>query len=124
MLKGGKGAIVNIASILGKVAFAGAPAYTAAKHGVVGLTETAALDYATQGIRINAVCPGFINTPMVSGAGMGPGTDAYNAIAGLHAMKRFGNPQEIAEAVVWLCSDTASFVTGTSLVVDGGYTAM
>jgi len=119
--QGHGGAIVNIASILGLVGFANAPAYVAAKHGVLGLTKTAAIEHAKMGIRINAICPGFIYTPMLIGAGMTEGTDAYNAIAGLHPMGRMGTPAEVATAVVWLCSDEASFVTGTALRVDGGY---
>jgi NAD(P)-dependent dehydrogenase (short-subunit alcohol dehydrogenase family) len=123
MLKQGKGAIVNMASILGKVGFATAPAYVAAKHGVIGLTQTAALEYATQNIRVNAVCPGFIYTPLLEKAGMQSGTEQHAAISNLHPMKRMGTSEEIAEAVIWLCSDAASFITGHALMVDGGYTA-
>ena len=123
LLKAGGGAIVNTASILGVVGSASSAAYTAAKHGVIGLTQTAALEYATQGIRINAVAPGYIYTPLLEGAGMTEGSDIYKYISGLHAMKRMGTPAEIAEAVIWLFSDKASFVTGTALLVDGGYTA-
>jgi NAD(P)-dependent dehydrogenase (short-subunit alcohol dehydrogenase family) len=123
ILKAGGGAIVNTASILGTVAFANSAAYVAAKHGVVGLTQTAALEYATQGIRINSIGPGFIYTPLVSSAGFTEGSDVYNYIAGLHPMKRFGRPEEIGEAIVWLCSEKASFVTGHQMLVDGGYTA-
>lgn len=123
MLKSGGGAIVNMASILGQVGFANAAAYTSAKHGVVGLTKVAAIEYATQGIRTNAVCPGFISTPMLERSGMTVGTPMYDAVAGLHPMKRLGTPEEIAQAVVWLCSDAASFITGEALLVDGGYVA-
>jgi NAD(P)-dependent dehydrogenase (short-subunit alcohol dehydrogenase family) len=125
MLKQGKGAIVNMASILGVVGFATAGAYTAAKHGLIGLTQVTALEYAAQGIRVNAVCPGFIETPMVMQRGIEAGThpEAYQQLAGLHPIKRLGKPEEIAEAVVWLCSDASSFVTGIALLVDGGYTA-
>lgn len=123
MLKSGGGAIVNIASILGQVGFANAVAYTSAKHGVVGLTKVAAMEYATQGIRVNAVCPAFIYTPMLERAGMTKGSAMYDAVSAMHPMKRMGTPEEIAEAVVWLCSDGASFVTGESLLVDGGYVA-
>lgn len=125
MLKQGGGAIVNMASILGVVGFATAGAYTAAKHGLVGLTRVAALEYATQGIRVNAVCPGFIETPMVMERGLAAGShpEVYQQIAALHPMKRLGTPEEIAAAAVWLCSDAASFITGHTLLVDGGYTA-
>jgi NAD(P)-dependent dehydrogenase (short-subunit alcohol dehydrogenase family) len=123
MVKQGGGAIVNIASILGQVGFANAPAYVAAKHGVLGLTKTAALEYATQGIRINAICPGFIYTPMLEKGGIKEGTQMYDMIAGMHAQKRLGNVEEVAGAVVWLCSNQASFITGSALVVDGGYLA-
>ncbi|MBO8140836.1 MAG: SDR family oxidoreductase [Firmicutes bacterium] len=123
MLGRGGGVIVNTASILGLVGFANAPAYTAAKHGVVGLTKAAAQEYATKGIRVNAVCPGFIETPMVMERGVQAGKDraAYDQIASLHPMNRLGKPEEIAQAVLWLCSDAASFVTGHTLTVDGGY---
>ncbi len=125
MLKQGAGVIVNMASILGVVGFATAGAYTAAKHGLIGLTQVAALEYATQGIRVNAVCPGFIETPMVMERGLAAGShsEVYQQIARLHPMKRLGKPEEIAAAVVWLCSEAASFVTGHTLIVDGGYTA-
>lgn len=123
MLDTGGGAIVNVASILGKVGFSNAPAYVSAKHGVVGLTKSAAMEYATQGVRINVVCPGFIYTPMLENAGMAKGTEMYNYIASLHPMQRMGTPREVADMIVWTCSDEASFVTGTSLLVDGGYTA-
>jgi NAD(P)-dependent dehydrogenase (short-subunit alcohol dehydrogenase family) len=117
------GAIVNIASVLGLVGFAGAAAYVAAKHGVIGLTKTAALEYAARGIRVNAVCPGFVATPMLDRVGVTGDPERQAAITGLHAMGRLGRPEEIAGAVLYLCSDAASFVTGESLVVDGGYTA-
>lgn len=123
MLRSGGGAIVNNASILGLVGFANAPAYCAAKHGVLGLTKAAAQEYATQGIRINAVCPGFIETPMVMERGVqaGQNREMYGELAALHPVQRLGTSEEIAAAVVWLCSDEASFVTGHPLAVDGGY---
>lgn len=121
MLKQGAGAIVNMSSILGSVAFANSSAYVAAKHGIIGLTQTATLEYAAQGIRVNAICPGFIATPMLDHAGMTQGSDLYQMLVNLHPIKRLGKPEEVAEAAVWLCSDAASFVNGASLFVDGGY---
>lgn len=117
------GSIINISSILGKVGFANAPAYTAAKHGLIGLTEAAALEYSSRGIRINAVCPGFIETPMLQRAGITSDEETKQQIIGLHPIGRLGTAEEVAEAVVWLASDKASFVSGHSLLVDGGYTA-
>jgi NAD(P)-dependent dehydrogenase (short-subunit alcohol dehydrogenase family) len=121
MLKGGGGAIVNIASILGQVGLVTAPGYAAAKHGVVGLTKSAALEYATEGIRINAVGPGWIKTPLT--APRMQNTEEINRIAALHPLGRLGLPQEVAELVIWLSSDRASFVTGAYYPVDGGYLA-
>lgn len=123
MVRQGNGVIVNMASILGKVGFATAPAYVAAKHGLIGLTQTAALEYATKNIRVNAVCPGFIYTPLLEKAGMQAGSEMHTQISNLHPMKRMGTSEEVAGAVTWLCSDAASFVTGHALMVDGGYTA-
>jgi NAD(P)-dependent dehydrogenase (short-subunit alcohol dehydrogenase family) len=122
MLKqGGGGAIVNMASIAGLVGSAGAAAYVASKHGVVGLTKSAALETARSGIRINAVCPAVIETPMGKRLF---GTPAVRKnLLGFHPIGRFGRPTEIAEAVVWMCSDRASFMTGQSLVLDGGFLA-
>jgi NAD(P)-dependent dehydrogenase (short-subunit alcohol dehydrogenase family) len=122
MVAGGGGAIVNTASIAGIVGFQGLVAYTASKFGVNGITKVAALEYAAAGVRVNSVCPGVIQTPMIDrlvadnpemGAGLVAGTP----------MGRLGLPGEIAEAVVWLCSDRASFVTGHNMVVDGAFSA-
>jgi NAD(P)-dependent dehydrogenase (short-subunit alcohol dehydrogenase family) len=90
---------------------------------VLGPAKTAAIEYATRNIRINAVCPAFIYTPMLEKVGMTQGTDMYNYIASLHPMKRMGKPEEVADIVLWLCSEGASFVTGSSYLVDGGYVA-
>jgi NAD(P)-dependent dehydrogenase (short-subunit alcohol dehydrogenase family) len=122
MLKQGGGAIVNTASVAGLVGFSGLPAYVAAKHGVNGLTKTAALEYAKAGIRVNAVCPGVIKTPMVDRL-FSSQPHAGEAIAALEPVGRLGKPEEIGEAVVWLCSDAASFVTGLPMAVDGGLVA-
>jgi NAD(P)-dependent dehydrogenase (short-subunit alcohol dehydrogenase family) len=123
MLKQGVGAIVNIASVGGLVGSAmGASAYFASKHGVIGLTRSAALEYAQRGIRINAVCPGITRTPMVAST-RGAGAEVERQLTANYPMKRMGEPEEVAEAVVWLCSDAASFVTGHALVVDGGFLA-
>jgi len=119
MLKNGGGSIINMASILGSVGFAGASAYVAAKHGVVGLTKTAALDHSVQGIRVNAIGPAFIRTPMIEHLEADPAVKA-NLIAA-HAIGRLGEPKEIAELATWLASDKSSFVTGAYYPVDGGY---
>ena len=120
MLASGGGSIVNIASILGKVGTKNAAGYVAAKHGVIGLTETAALDYADQKIRINAVGPGYILTPLLTNT-LDEAT--MKGLAGLHPMGRLGTASEVAEMVLWLNSDKASFVTGAYYNVDGGYLA-
>jgi len=122
MLKQGGGAIVNTASVAGLVGFQGIPAYVASKHGVNGLTKTAALEYAKSGIRINSVCPGVIHTPMVERF-FRANPQASEAMSALEPVGRLGKPEEIAEAVVWLCSDAASFVTGLPMAVDGALTA-
>jgi NAD(P)-dependent dehydrogenase (short-subunit alcohol dehydrogenase family) len=120
MLKNGGGSIVNMASILGKVGFPMSSAYASAKHGVIGLTETAACEYATQGIRVNAVGPGFIRTPLLD---KNLSVEQLQGIAAMHPMQRLGTAQEVAELVLWLASDKASFVTGSYYNVDGGYLA-
>ncbi len=119
MLKGGGGSIVNTASVDGLVGLAAVGPYVAAKHGVVGLTKTAALDYATQNIRVNCICPGTIRTELVQ-SWIDKYPEAEEAWTKLAPMERMGDPKEIAEAAVWLCSDKSSFVTGHPLVVDGG----
>jgi NAD(P)-dependent dehydrogenase (short-subunit alcohol dehydrogenase family) len=119
--QGGGGAIVNMASITGLIGSAGAAAYSASKHGVIGLTKTAALENAKSGIRINAVCPGVIETAMGERLFGAPAVHKY--VLGCHPIGRFGRPAEIAEAVVWMCSDRASFMTGQSVVLDGGFLA-
>lgn len=118
MLSNG-GSIVNMASILGQVGFANAAGYVAAKHGVVGLTQTAAIEYAARGIRINAVGPGFIDTPLLSAAGMDD--KVKQQIASLHPIGRLGKAEEVAELVLWLSTTKASFVNGAYYPVDGAY---
>lgn len=122
MQKGGGGAIVNTASVTGLVGWRGAPAYSASKHAVIGLTRSTALECSRQGIRVNAVCPGVIETPM--GARVlqeNPG--AREIITARHPMQRLGAPEEVARAVVWLLSDASSFTTGHALTMDGGLVA-
>ena len=121
MLHQGGGVIVNTASVAGLIGGRGLAAYVASKHGVVGLTKTAALEYAQQGIRVNCVCPGVIQTPMTE-RGLSNAERRARIIAS-EPMGRVGTPEEIAEAVVWLCSDAASFVTGHTMTVDGGHVA-
>jgi NAD(P)-dependent dehydrogenase (short-subunit alcohol dehydrogenase family) len=121
MAAAGRGAIVNTASVLGLVGSPGYSAYIASKHGVAGLTKTAALEYGQANIRVNAVCPGFIRTAMVA-----PIFENERMLKGWlrsQALRRPGEPEEIAAAVVWLCSDAASFVTGHMMTIDGGQTA-
>src|SRR3984893_16429173 len=120
MLAQGGGAIVNTGAIAGLIALQTSSAYVAAKHGVLGLTKTAALEYADANIRVNAVCPGFIKTRMTEDTMQRRG----DAILGQVPFKRMGNPEEIAEMVVWLCSERASYVSGAAYNVDGGWMAM
>jgi NAD(P)-dependent dehydrogenase (short-subunit alcohol dehydrogenase family) len=120
MLESGGGAIVNVASILGSVGFANAPAYVAAKHGVVGLTKNAAIEYATQNIRVVSVGPGFIKTPLLD---KNLDEETMKVIAGMHPVQRMGTPDEVANLITYLVSDEASFLTGGYYLVDGGYTA-
>ncbi len=119
MLQQGSGAIVNTSSSGGLIGAERFPAYVASKHGVVGLTKTAALEYAKSGIRVNTVCPGVIETSMVERV-TGNSSDVLKKMIAAEPMGRSGQPEEIAEAVVWLCSDAASFVTGHAMAVDGG----
>ncbi len=121
MLKQGGGSIVNMASILGQVGFPNSSAYVSSKHGMIGLTKSAALEYASLGIRVNAICPAFVETPMIEQGGITPGSAFYDLIRNLHPIKRLGHPEEIASVVTFLCSPDASFITGDSILVDGGY---
>jgi NAD(P)-dependent dehydrogenase (short-subunit alcohol dehydrogenase family) len=121
ILKQGGGAIVNTSSGAGVIGIKGSPAYTAAKHGVIGLTRAAALDYAAQKIRVNAVCPGYIDTPMM-GRFTGGTPEGRAKVVAEEPVGRMGTPEEIAAAVLWLCSDAAAFVIGHALVIDGGQT--
>lgn len=122
MQKQGSGAIVNNSSILGQVGFANAAGYVAAKHGIIGLTQNAALEYSSKGIRINAVGPAFINTPLLTEAGMDDNVKK-TVLVPMHPIGRLGESKEVAELVVWLSSDKASFVTGSYYAIDGGYLA-
>lgn len=121
ILNSGGGVIVNMASILGRVAFANSPAYVTSKHGVVGLTQNAAVEYGQKGIRVNAVGPGFIRTPMITEIIEDQTT--RDMLVALHPIGRLGEPEEVAELVVWLSSDKASFITGAYYPIDGGYLA-
>jgi NAD(P)-dependent dehydrogenase (short-subunit alcohol dehydrogenase family) len=119
--QGNGGAIVNMASVAGLMGLAGAATYSASKYGVIGLTKSAALETARSGIRVNVVCPAVIETPMADRAYRDPAVNKF--VLGLHPMGRFGRPEEISEAVLWMSSDRASFMTGQSLVLDGGLLA-
>lgn len=120
MLESGGGAVVNTASVAGLVGWRGSATYSASKHGVIGLTKSAALEYAKQGVRVNAVCPGVIDTPMGAPATQSQGA-VHDALLARHPIGRFGRAEEVAAAVVWLCSAASSFTTGLALTVDGGY---
>ena len=122
MLERGGGSIINCSSVAGLVGFSGIPAYTASKHGIVGLTKTAALEYAELGIRVNAVCPGVIDTAMIERF-TGHQAEAEAALVASEPVGRLGLPSEIADAVVWLSSSRSSFVTGQAIAVDGGFIA-
>jgi NAD(P)-dependent dehydrogenase (short-subunit alcohol dehydrogenase family) len=122
MVRQGGGSIVNCSSVAGVVGFPGVSAYSASKHGMLGLTKTAALEYATEGVRVNAVCPGIIRTAMIERFTGGSAEAEQQLVAG-EPVGRMGTPEEVASAVLWLCSDGASFVTGHSLTVDGGFLA-
>jgi len=121
ILKQGGGAIVNTSSGAGVIGIKGSPAYTAAKHGVIGLTRAAALDYASQNIRVNAVCPGYIDTPMMDRF-TGGTPEGRAKVISEEPIGRMGRPEEIASTVIWLCSDASGFVVGSAIVVDGGQT--
>jgi NAD(P)-dependent dehydrogenase (short-subunit alcohol dehydrogenase family) len=121
MIAQGRGSIVVISSILGEVGFAAAPAYTASKHGLVGLVRAAAIDHSAQGVRINAVGPAFIDTPMIAGVMQQP--EIASTLLGRHPIGRIGKPEEVASVVTFLTSDEASFITGSYIPVDGGYLA-
>ena len=123
MLNQGNGAIVNTASAAGLVGIPGQLAYVASKHGVNGLTKVAALENAARGIRVNSVCPGVIRTPMIDRFISMSSYHDEESIVSREPVGRMGNPEEVAEAVVWLCSDSASFVTGHNMTVDGGFVA-
>jgi NAD(P)-dependent dehydrogenase (short-subunit alcohol dehydrogenase family) len=122
LLASGGGSIVNCASGAGLIGFPGQSAYVASKHGVIGLTKTAALEYGSQGVTINAICPGTARTAMVTDV-IGETPELEEELHRLHPIGRIAEPEEIAEAALWLCSGRASFVLGSALVVDGGYVA-
>lgn len=123
MVANGGGTIVNTSSIAGLLGYPGHAPYTASKHAVIGLTKTAALEYAKQGIRVNAVCPGATETSLLDGLAAGD-SDTLEYIKSLHPIGRLAKPEEIADVVAWLCSDEASFVLGQEIAIDGGFTAI
>jgi NAD(P)-dependent dehydrogenase (short-subunit alcohol dehydrogenase family) len=123
MMKTGRGAIVNTASMAGLRGLSFRPAYAASKHGVVGLTKAGALEFAKSGIRINAICPGFTNTAMANRGGPAEMKEFTERVVRIQPMGRMAEPKEVAEAVIWLCSDKASFITGLIMEVAGGWTA-
>jgi NAD(P)-dependent dehydrogenase (short-subunit alcohol dehydrogenase family) len=123
MAKQKSGVIVNMASILGKVGFATSSHYAAAKHGIIGLTQSAALEYSAEGIRINAICPGFIDTPLLKKGGITDHQEVKELIVSLHPMKRLGKAEEIANGFIFLASNESSFMSGTAIEIDGGYLA-
>ncbi|MEO0835889.1 MAG: SDR family oxidoreductase [Cyanobacteria bacterium J06642_3] len=123
MVANGGGTIVNTSSIAGLIGYPGHAPYTASKHAVIGLTKTAALEYAQQGIRVNAVCPGATETSLLEGLAAGD-SDTIEYMKSLHPIGRLAKPEEIANTVVWLCSDEASFILGQEIVIDGGFTAI
>jgi len=123
MLKQGGGVIVNMSSITGKVGYAKSAHYVASKHGILGITQTAALEYATEGIRINAICPGFIHTPLLNKLELTKNDAVKKHLCEMHPMNRLGNADEVAKAFIFLACDDSAFITGTALDVDGGYLA-
>jgi len=123
MTKQKSGVIINMSSILGKVGFANSSHYVAAKHGIIGLTQTAALEYATEGIRINAICPAFIDTPLLVKGGITDHPEIKQFIVNMHPMKRLGRVEEIAKGFIFLACDDGSFITGTAMEIDGGFLA-
>jgi NAD(P)-dependent dehydrogenase (short-subunit alcohol dehydrogenase family) len=124
MLRQKKGSIVNTASVAGLIGAPGLLPYCASKHAVIGMTRTASAEFVSQGIRVNAVCPGLIRTPMLDRLEANLGKDAMAAYVGMTPIQRVADPSEVAEAVAWLCSDASSFVTGSAMTVDGGFTSV
>ncbi|HSD10862.1 MAG TPA: glucose 1-dehydrogenase [Candidatus Binatia bacterium] len=124
MLRQGKGSIVNTASVAGLLGAPGLLPYVASKHAVIGMTRTTAAEFTAQGIRVNAVCPGLINTPMLDRLAANLGKDRMEAYVAMTPIRRLAEPGEVAEAVVWLCSDASSFVTGSAMTVDGGFSSV